>query len=478
MTAIAIGAVVERPRLWSGVAYLWAFVVAAGLSYFVYRIPVQLTDSLANLFQVQDTTWTDTVTAGIGGGYLRPALWMQIKAAFVLADGAYTQVFRGIHVAQILACAALFVGALRVRDRVDAAVVPFGLAVLFGSHTFDGTIREAFPINTYLTVVLACLAAVNLSFGARALWRDVAALGLVVLLLFTVESGVLVILCLAVGWLTGARGVSGRAVLAACAVLGGYLVLRFLVLDVGTQGLVERPSGFGLRTLESAELTARFGAWPYPFYAYNIASQMLTVLFSEPRTGVWAVVRDTLASRLSAGQVIAVATCAGATLLIGLHVLRSARGWRTWTVQSDDRLVLLFLAVLGVNAIVSFPYTKDVIVSPAGVFYALAATAAVRSLVRRLSAARVATMALASAFLFVLSAGWTIRLIGMHYDMRDAAFVTRNDWTEVDDWAERNSMDVHRADRALIVQRLREDALNARVPAPNYAEPALAPYFY
>ena len=42
--------------------------------------------------------------------------------------------------------------------------LPIGLAALIGSHTIAWTLREAFPINAYLTIVLCCAAAANLEW--------------------------------------------------------------------------------------------------------------------------------------------------------------------------------------------------------------------------------------------------------------------------------------------------------------------------
>ncbi len=457
---------------WRGAAYAWATIVALGLSYFVVRIPVQLSDCLANLIGAQDQSWTEAMLGGIGGGYLRPLLGAQIKAVFELSYGHYTPFFRGIHLVQIVACAVLFVGALRVRDRAAALAVPFGLAVLFGGHTFDGTIREAFPINTFLTVVLACLAAVNLSFGQPARWRDVAAVVLFGATLLTVESGVLVFVCFAVAWMTGARGVSGRAVGAAAAILCAYVACRFLLLDVGTPNLLERKSGFGFSSLEPQELKARFGTFPYVFYAYNIASQALSVLMSEPRNGTWTFTRDVLAGTVRPAQIIAVVTSLGATVLIGMFAASAWHGWRRREFSDHDRLVIIFAAVLVANSVVSFPYAKDVVASPAGVFHALAATVAIRSLLIRLATVRQPVVLTTSVVLALLSAGWTLRLVGVHYQMREASFITRNDWTELDNWARRNNIDITQPKRAALARTLFQDALKQRPPAPQFNDRA------
>jgi hypothetical protein len=455
---------------WTVLAYAWAVIVALGLAYFVVRIPVQRSDGLANLFQVQEGSWYEVAKGGIASGYMRPALWLQIKLAFQLADGNYTAVFRAIHAVQIVACGLLFVGALRVRDRAALCAVPFGLALLFGSHTFDGTIREAYPINTYLTIVVACLAAFNLSQGRPAWWRDVAAVAVFVLALFTVETGVLVGVVFAVMWAAGARGVSRRALLCCAAALAVYGLGRVMLLGGATPGLSERVSGFGFRALEPQELQARFGAFPYLFYLYNITSQVLTVLLSEPSGGILAFTASVLAGEVRPAHVIYTATILASTGLIVAFVVSRWAAWRRYEFSHGDRLVLVFLGLLLVNALVSFPYTKDVIMSPAGGFYALAASVAVCHQLYRLADVPRLAVVRAVVMLMLLGSAAAIRLMAVHYQMRAASFVTRNDWTELDAWARNNQIDLTMPGRAALTRQLFNDAINRRTPAPRFTE--------
>ena len=461
---------------WTVLAYVWTVIVALSLAYFVVRIPVQRSDGLANLFQVQEGSWYEVAKGGIASGYMRPALWLQIKLAFHLADGNYTAVFRAIHAAQIVACGLLFVGALRVRDRAALCAVPFGLALLFGSHTFDGTIREAYPINTYLTIVVACLAAFTLSQGQRAWWRDAAAVVLFVVALFTVETGVLVAVVFAIMRAAGARGVSRQALLWSAAALAVYGLARVLLLGGATPGLSERVSGFGFRVLEPQELQARFGAFPYLFYLYNVTSQVLTVLLSEPSGGIFAFTASVLAGEVRPAHVIYTATVLASTMLIVAFVVSRRAAWRRSEFSHEDRIVLVFLGVLLTNACVSFPYTKDVIMSPAGVFYALAASVAIgHQLYRLADAPRMAVMR-AVVVLALLGSAAAIRLMAVHYQMRAASFVTRNDWTELDAWARNNQIDLTVAGRAALARQLFNDAINRRTPAPRFTEREAGPF--
>jgi len=457
-------------RAWRAVAFVWGTLSAASLAYFVVRVPMQVTDSLANLLGAREQSWWTAMAGGVGGGYVRPLLGGELKLVDAFAAGRETVVYRGLHGFELVACVLLFVSAVRVRDAASALAVPLGVAMLLGAHTFDGTVREAFPINNYLTVVVACLLAVNLSHGEPRRWRDVTAVALVVATMLTVESGILVLVCLAVAWLTGARGVSRGAVLAAGVVALALIGGRFLLPGGGTPALSERPSGFGFGRLEPQELQARFGAFPYFFYAYNVVCQALSVLFAEPSAGTWAFIRDLLAGSLRPARLVAVASATGATVLVVWFCASRWSVWRSRAFEHDDRLVLVAAAAVAVNAALSFPYTKDVIMSAAGALYALAATVAAAALLRRLAVARPPLVFAVSVLLMVLSAGWSIRLLAVHYRVRDAAFVTRNEWTELDAWAARNRVDLSSPTRATLARRLRDDALDRRVPSPSVNE--------
>src|SRR5204863_28016 len=80
-----------------------------------------------------------------------------------------------IHVAQLLLLAVLALRLMPVRARAELAAAVLAALVLFGMHTFDGLVREAFPINSFLTIVLCVLAVIVLADGQPAGWRDVTA---------------------------------------------------------------------------------------------------------------------------------------------------------------------------------------------------------------------------------------------------------------------------------------------------------------
>jgi hypothetical protein len=120
-------------------------------------------------------------------------------------------------------------------------------------------------------------------------------------------------------------------------------------------------------------------------------------------------------------MIVAMVSSSVTTLLI------AAAAWRAWRDRRPDGLLFVFLAVLLANAVLSYAYTKDEIVSVAGAFYALAAYASVRSLLTAIPAAGTGRVLLC-AMLLVASAGWAVRSQGLHYALRTHAFKYRNDW--------------------------------------------------
>jgi hypothetical protein len=129
--------------------------------------------------------------------------------------------------------------------------------------------------------------------------------------------------------------------------------------------------------------------------------------------------------------------------------------WRTWQLEREDRLVALFWVVWLANGAICFAYTKDVVMSPAGFFYAAAMTVATAWLVRRASVRSTVGIA---GLLFLLSAGWTIRSVGLHAALADTALEVREQWAYVDDWIAQRRFPMPPRSQAL-KQQLQDEAL-------------------
>ena len=257
-------------------------------------------------------------------------------------------------------------------------------------------------------------------------------------------------------------------------VVGIYFFLRFTILDVGTPDLTQRPIGFGFSVLGPEEAVSRFGDVPLLLYGYNIVSSILSVGFSEPRAGVWAFTRDLIEGNLRGWQIVNIVSSFLATALIGRLVWTRWRRWIKFDLEHGHRLVLVFLGVLFGNAVISYPYTKDVIMSPAGVFYALAAYAATRDLLEsmRRRTFRLMSGTVVAAWLVVMSATWCVRSLSTHYSLRHHAFLNSSDWTGLDNWLEDEGWELQSLAAVALAEHLREEVARKQVPNPYFWERA------
>ena len=448
-------------------AYCVAAAVAFALAYDLMAIPVQVSDSLTQLLSAQrsPSAWATFAAMAERVAYFRPLFFTEIDLLFDLARGHYWLAFRGFHAFLLVACVLLFVRALRVQTWHDSAAAVFALTVLTGMHTFRGTVREAFPVSHFLVIVVLCLLALNLARSAGGLWADIGAAATFVVASLTLESGLIVAVVFVTAWACGMRGVSGRGLVAIAVLLSGYLTLRFWYLDVGTPGLEERSSGFLLTMLEPEVLQARFGSNPAGFYAYNVASSALSVLFSEPDGGVFEVVRARLQGDVPPRLYLGVLSSVMTTGLIAWAVRARLGGRGERTDEASAHLLLIAGAVLVANATISYAYTKHEILSVAGAFYAIAVFVAARHALHRADRAGGAPRVALVLFLGIMATTWAFRSAGLHHMLQVQAFKARNDWARVTPEIFGGSESEQDGPVAL-VRQLRQEALDTRVTNP------------
>jgi hypothetical protein len=446
---------------WAAAAFALTIAVGVLTSTFLLRIPVQLSDSFTEFMSVDEGSLWQVVRGEFQGGpYLRPFRRGLIKLVYEASNGHYQAAFRGFQVAQLFLLLILVLRALPVRSRADAAVVPMMLALVLGHHTFAGAILEGLPINHFLTILICCAAALNLAQAAPSRWVDVAAVALLVFAMLTIESGLVVAVILVAAHLTGYRGVSRGALAAIVMTVAAYGIGRFGMMAGSTPGLGERSAGFGFRVLDTAELIARFGANPLPFYAYNVGSAISSVLFAEPRGGVWGFVDALLRLRPELWRLISVVSSTLVTVLLVRFASRRLGRWRRGIFETDaDRLVVVFLAVLGANAVFAFAYEKDAIMGPAGLFYALAASAVLREMASGTGTCN-RPRAVVLVAVLVAACGWTVRLIGVHYSLQVRDLTVRNEWAYYQDWEDRQQFATpFTAEETTVRNALRRDAI-------------------
>jgi len=148
------------------------------------------------------------------------------------------------------------------------------------------------------------------------------------------------------------------------------------------------------------------------------------------------------------------------TVLIGLTACRLRSVTVAAEPHRDDMRADFFVfgALLAASAVASFAYAKDVVMSTAGVCYALVAFWAVRDHLIRVR--RVGAAAAMAAVLLVASSLWAVRVVGMHHALRTQAFAFHNDWALM-----RYNLPQDPAGHSL-VSALRDDALSRPVINP------------
>jgi hypothetical protein len=401
--------------------------------------------------------------------FLRPFRVAQTKALHDMAQGRhYWLVYRGFHAVLIIVTIFLFVRALQVKTVVDAGAAAFALVVLVGLHSFRGLVQEAFPINHFLEVVVFCLVMLNLARSSGGVWADAVAPLIFAAAVLTLESGLIVLVVATVAWVVGWRGVSLRGVAAMWVLLAGYLYLRFFYLATEVPSVTGRSSGYLLATLDPPELQKLFGAEPLWFAAYNVVTSIASVLFSEPRAGVFVTTRAWINDALLPREAIPIATSCATTALITWAAVRCLR--RRRAADDTSRVLVVFAAVLVANAGLSYAYTKDEIISIGGAFYAIAAFVAMRDLLGGVAHMRPAAALVVAMVAVTLAAGWTVRAAGLHYKIRAQAFRHQNDWAGLPYAAQKARWTTDET-ATRIVLRLHDDAVGMNVPNTSVGVP-------
>jgi len=458
--------ITDPGRRYQRVAYGYAAAVALLMAAFLLAIPVQLSDSFTEFISVHGRSLSQVIAAEFyNGTYFRPFRRALIKSVYELSGGHYYAAFRGFQALQVLVLLLLFARMLRVRSSAALAALPLGIAIVVGIHTFAGAVVEGLPVNHFLTILICCVAAMNIAQAQRTHLTDVAAVAVLVYAMLTIESGLLIWVIFIAAYAVGYRGISRSALIVLTVCVATYFLGRFVLIGGAAPGLNERSAGFGFSVLNPDDLVRRFGGNPIPFYAYNVLSAMSCVLFAEPRGGVWMFVRELLRGRPEPWQFVNVLTSVATTVLIARYAAARSANWRARGFDEPDRFVIIFLAVLPLNALFAGGYEKDVIMSPAGLFYAAAAYFVLRE---RLSGVK--AVSLAPAIALLLAVGWSVRFVGIHDSLRARALSVREEWAYYDDWVREQPRPMPLTpEEQAIKQHLYDDAVlrAPRVPQPS-----------
>ena len=121
--------------------------------------------------------------------------------------------------------------------------------------------------------------------------------------------------------------------------------------------------------------------------------------------------------------------------------------------------------MLVANASLSYAYAKNDIMSIAGAFYALAAFAAVRSVLGRASSIHALAAAALAVALLATGGVWSVRSAGLHHILRLQTFRHRGDWALLPALRASEGRPVETDSQAWLIEALRNEAL--AMPAPN-----------
>jgi hypothetical protein len=175
-------------------------------------------------------------------------------------------------------------------------------------------------------------------------------------------------------------------------------------------------------------------------------------------------------------MVVELLSAAAVTALIAWYAWTSAWKRRVADWTEGQRLLFVSIGVMAANAVISYAYAKDQVMSTAAILVACASAAPIAALVESPPRRRAATAG--SALVLVLAASlWSLRVAGQQHLLVHTAFVTRNDWATVvpHEAGRRFGGD---AEVVALIQSLRTRALAQEAPYPHvWASPFAEDWF-
>ncbi len=455
--------------MWRRRAFAAAAIFSASIAYVLFHSPFEVGDTLNTLLRLDVSNFFDILRSdSLTSGFVRPMTVPTSKLVFETAQHLHVDLFAAYRTFN-LACVAMIlcgvVGVLEVTSFETWALAVLALAVVIGNDAFRQAVAET-ELNMKLIMVTSCVGALLLTSGRRHAWTDPAAIVLATYAMFANELGLLVTVVLIAGYVAGFRAVSRSGVAAVSALLLLYIYLRFFKLNAGLPELSERSSGFGFSIRSPQELQAMFGTNRLPFYAYNIVSSVMSVLFAEPTNGVFLLVNELLRHKATTGMIVATVASTAATVANVIYAARRCRAWLALDLTREDRLFLVAVALIAANAVISFPYLKNVTMVPAATFFAVATFVAVKHLVTAIDWRR-ANIGSAAAMLMLiaaLSAGWALRGFSFYVNMRTQAYKAQADWVSLDDFSRRGQLELQDERQRGFVERLRQQMIDMPVP--------------
>ena len=461
----------------TALAFVLALLISGALAHSAYQLPVQHSDNLDAMVTASGASSTASLfvsSLNASSTTLRPVRFVQTRWLMAFADWQrlpYSVVFGGVHAGLAIALMLAFTISLRLSGWTDLAAFGVAVLVLVGHHGFAAVFNQAYPINHFAQVALCVSTALALAVGQPRRYNGAVVLVMLVYTLLLIEYGVLVWVVVAGAVLCGLPGLSRRVAIAATAVLAAYFLMR-AVLGVSMPGIGNHGSGFGMEFYDASDLAERFGAHPVGFLAYTAVGSVLSILFSEPRLGLYKSLA--LFVNGSANPVFFIHVTASllttGTLLwhLAKRVPRHPADW-----SHRDRVFVVCGLLILANGAVASAYMKDEMLAIGAMAYATAVFIAVRAAIDRVPSMRVATAVMLAVALGLGGTLWGFRTVGVHYRLRLAAANTSGEWVISFPPGEPDRWPTDPRARALTLQ-LRTEAIERRVIAreflPRWAE--------
>ena len=447
---------------WTAAVFAVSAPLLLTLLRVLWRTPYPISETIALLEDVDTSPAFFFLDPG-RRTYYRPLYhltWMALWRGTGSLDAAL-MLFKAMELAAVGGLIALLIWHLRPRTPVAAAATTFAVAVLVGTPGFRDNVE--LPL-TYTTVGMPLLLIVwMLVEREHRWWHTPAILTLTILAIGYKEQGLVIVPVVLVAWWMGAPGASRTTAAAIVATMMGYVAMR-LSTSASWPGFAQ-DVGFGFTLLSPDQATTRFGPFPVAMYAYNVVVTIANIVFSEPTSGVFSIVRDLRSGEVAAWEINHVMSSAVLTALIawwGIRTLRADRG-TPWSVES--RVFAATVIAVAASAALGFNYTRDRLGGMAAVFYALAAYYAVSTMAERLLNARRSVVISMSVVLLLLAGAWQLRTIGTVEHARLTAFKDRREW--ITNLQRRRVEFAKRASYLRILDAMTDQGTNPSVPRPT-----------
>lgn len=411
---------------------MWAALLLIVIAVPLFSVPLPVTNLAVNLTNAEVDTWAATFSRAFRPGVeFRPLLLIWIKLGFE-AFGSTAWAYQALILLQYAVSLGLLLRLFRPLDLKRGIAAALALTCFVGLHS-SRSMFIAIPVNASSVGVILLLLAALIAIDSSKPWLDWLFLPLTACALLLLESGVVLVPLVFVLRLMKAPGVTWRGVALTLATAVGYIAIR---RAGGELPAIYTDTGLGFGTAGIQELQSTFQNAVWMLWLYNSIATLFTVLFSEPRQGVFSFVHMLLegGGRPWMWQHVLSSTLTTAAIAATLMFVRP------FAVR-DRLLIAVGFVLLLVGSGLGFLYTRDRIALTAGLGYVVLVYVAIAQLLERTAAVsatrggppaprwpNVTRSYAVTALIAGLAGLWTCRAIEAHFQLRDAAWEAHLEW--------------------------------------------------